>query len=124
MPVFGSLDRLTAALGPEQPWVARPLQNVQVIMGGTGVDRVLLDPEAEPGTQRWNAGPPCPDGGDAALNQNLKVVLEMIGTLNLQASGVIDSDSAKLKTAHDRYANTETSLTQLCTEISDPSKIG
>ena len=69
-------------------------------------------------------GPPCPDGGDAALNQNLKVVLEMIGTLNLQASGVIDSDSAKLKTAHDRYASTETSLTQLCTEINDPSKIG
>jgi hypothetical protein len=69
-------------------------------------------------------GPPCPDGGDAALNQNLKVVLEMIGTLNLQASGVIDGDSAKLKTAHDRYASTETSLTQLCTEISDPSKIG
>lgn len=69
-------------------------------------------------------GPPCPDGGDAALNQNLKVVLEMIGTLNLQASGVIDSDSAKLKTAHDRYASTETSLTKLCTEISDPSKIG
>ena len=55
-------------------------------------------------------GPPCPDGGDGALNQNLKVVLEMIGTLNLQASGVIDSDSAKLKTAHDRYASTETSV--------------
>jgi hypothetical protein len=27
-----------------------------VIMGGTGVDRVLLDPGAEPGTRRWNAG--------------------------------------------------------------------
>jgi hypothetical protein len=48
----------------------------------------------------------------------------MIGTLNLQASGVIDSDSAKLRTAHDRYASTETSLTQLCTDISDPGKIG
>ena len=56
MPVFSSLDRLTAALGPEQPWVALPLHNVQVIMGGTGVDRVLLDPGAEPGTRRWNAG--------------------------------------------------------------------
>jgi hypothetical protein len=56
MPVFSSLDRLTAALGPEQPWVALPLHNVQVIMGGTGVDRVLLDPAAEPGTRRWNAG--------------------------------------------------------------------
>ena len=69
-------------------------------------------------------GPPCLDGGDAALNQSLRVVLEMIGTLNLQAAGVIDSDSAKLKTAHDRYAAAETSLTQPCTEINDPSKIG
>ncbi len=56
MPVFSRLDRLTAALGPEQPWVALPLPSIQVIMGGTGVGRVLLDPEAEPGTRRWNAG--------------------------------------------------------------------
>ena len=56
MPVFSRLDRLTAALGPEQPWVALPLHNVRAIMGGTGVDRVLLDPRAEPGTQRWSAG--------------------------------------------------------------------
>jgi hypothetical protein len=34
--------------------VALPLHNVQVIMGGSGIDRVLLDPDAEPGTQRWN----------------------------------------------------------------------
>jgi SseB protein N-terminal domain len=56
MPVFSRLDRLTATLGPEQPWVALPLHNVQVIMGGSGVGRVLLDPEAEPGARRWNAG--------------------------------------------------------------------
>jgi SseB protein N-terminal domain len=56
MPVFSRLDRLTAALGPEQPWVALPLHNVQAIMGGTGVGRVLLDPGAEPGTRRWSAG--------------------------------------------------------------------
>lgn len=54
LPVFSRLDRLTAALGPDQPWVALPLHNVQVIMGGSGIDRVLLDPDAEPGTQRWN----------------------------------------------------------------------
>jgi hypothetical protein len=53
LPVFSQLDRLTAALGPDQPWVALPLHNVQVIMGGSGIDRVLLDPDAEPGTQRW-----------------------------------------------------------------------
>ncbi len=54
LPVFSRLDRLTAALGPDQPWVALPLHNVQVIMGSSGIDRVLLDPDAEPGTQRWS----------------------------------------------------------------------
>jgi Family of unknown function (DUF6317) len=68
-------------------------------------------------------GPPCPDGGDAAFDQNLQVVAEMIGTLHLQAAGVMENDSAKLKTAHDTYASTEESLTRLCGQISDPSKI-
>lgn len=54
LPVFSRLDRLTAALGPDQPWVALPLHNVQVIMGGSGVDRVLLDPGAEPDARRWD----------------------------------------------------------------------
>lgn len=53
LPVFSRLDRLTAALGPDQPWVALPLHNVQVIMGGSGVDRVLVDPDAEPDARRW-----------------------------------------------------------------------
>lgn len=56
LPVFSTLDRLTAALGPEQPWVALPLHNVQVIMGGTGVDRVLLDADAAPDARRWSIG--------------------------------------------------------------------
>jgi hypothetical protein len=29
-PVFSSLDQLTGALGPDQPWVALPLHNIQV----------------------------------------------------------------------------------------------
>jgi Family of unknown function (DUF6317) len=70
-----------------------------------------------------DGGPPCPDGGDASFNQNLQVVTEMIGTLHHQAAAVMDSDSSKLKTAHDRYANTEENLTQLCNQISDPAKI-
>jgi hypothetical protein len=68
-------------------------------------------------------GPPCPDGGDGAFDQNLQVVVEMIGTLHLQAAGVMENDSTKLKKAHDTYANTEESLTQLCSQISDPDKI-
>jgi len=53
LPVFTSVERLVAALGPEQPWVALPLRNIRRIVGGAGVDRVVLDPGAEPGTWRW-----------------------------------------------------------------------
>ena len=70
-----------------------------------------------------DSGPPCPDGGSAAIDQNLQVVAQMIGTLHHQAAAVIDSDAQKLKTAHDQYAKTEESLTQLASQIGDPSKI-
>jgi hypothetical protein len=50
-------------------------------------------------------------------------VVEMIGTLHLQAAGVMENDATKLKKAHDTYASTEESLTQLCSQISDPNKI-
>lgn len=69
------------------------------------------------------SGPACPDGGDAAFDQNLQVVVQMIGTLVHQAASVIDGDSTKLKTAHDRYASTEEGLTELCNQIGDPTKI-
>jgi hypothetical protein len=68
-------------------------------------------------------GPACPDGGDGAFNQALHVAVQLIGALHLQASGVMDNDSAKLKQAHDNYANTEESLTQLCNQISSPLSI-
>ena len=53
--MFSTVKRLVEALGPEQPWVALPLRNVQAIMGGAGVDRVVVDPEAGPGAWRWQA---------------------------------------------------------------------
>ncbi len=68
-------------------------------------------------------GPPCPDGGDGSFNQSLQAVVQMIGALHLQAAGVMENDSAKLKKAHDNYAHTEESLTQLCSQIISPSKI-
>jgi hypothetical protein len=68
-------------------------------------------------------GPPCPDGGDGAFDQNLQAVVQMISACHLQAAGVILSDSQKLKTAHDNYANTEESLTLLCNQIIAPDKI-
>jgi hypothetical protein len=55
LPVFTTVRRLVAVLGPQQPWVAIPLRNVQSIVGGAGVDRVVLDPEADPSAWRWQA---------------------------------------------------------------------
>lgn len=55
LPVFSTVRRLVAALGPEQPWVALPLRNVQAIVGGAGVDRVIVDPDVAPGARRWQA---------------------------------------------------------------------
>jgi hypothetical protein len=70
-----------------------------------------------------NDGPPCPDGGDAAFDQSLRSVVQMISALHLQATGVIEDDSAKLKKAHANYASTEESLTRLCQQIISPDKI-
>ena len=68
-------------------------------------------------------GPACPDGGSRAFNQSLQAAVKMIGALHLQAAGVIETDSVKLRQAHDNYVNTEESLTQLCNRISSPLKI-
>jgi hypothetical protein len=53
LPVFSTVGRLVRALGNQQPWVALPLRNLQRIMGTAGVNRVVLDPGAEPGAWRW-----------------------------------------------------------------------
>ena len=55
LPVFTAVERLVSALGPQQPWVALPLRNIQKIIGNAGVDRIVLDPDAESGTWRWQA---------------------------------------------------------------------
>ncbi|HET9897943.1 MAG TPA: SAV_915 family protein [Streptosporangiaceae bacterium] len=55
LPVFTTVGRLVATLGPDQPWIALPLRNVQAIMGSAGVDRVLIDPLAQPGAWKWQA---------------------------------------------------------------------
>ena len=68
-------------------------------------------------------GPPQPDGGDGAFDGALKAVVQMISACHLQAAGVILNDSQKLKSAHDNYAKTEESLTQLCNQIIAPDKI-
>jgi SseB protein N-terminal domain len=55
LPVFSAVGALVSALGPRQPWVALPLRNLQKIMGGAGVDRIVLDPGADARAWRWQA---------------------------------------------------------------------
>jgi Family of unknown function (DUF6317) len=102
--------------------------------GGGGFQVVMSDLADTAATFRSEAvafkaimpadGPPCPDGGDAAFDQSLQVVVQMIAALHLQAAGVMEDDSAKLARAHATYADTEESLTQLCRQIIAPGKIG
>jgi SseB protein N-terminal domain len=53
LPVFTTVGRLVAALGPDQPWVALPLRNVQAIMGGAQVNTIVIDPRVQAGAWRW-----------------------------------------------------------------------
>jgi hypothetical protein len=55
LPVFSAAGALVSALGPQQPWVALPLRNPQKIMGGAGIDRIVLDPGADARAWRWQA---------------------------------------------------------------------
>jgi Family of unknown function (DUF6317) len=101
--------------------------------GGNGFQVVMSDLVGVAATFRSEAatfkaimptdGPPCPDGGDAAFDQNLQVAVQMIGALHLQAAGVMEDDAAKLAKAHANYASTEDSLTRLCQQVIAPGKI-
>ena len=101
--------------------------------GGSGFQVVMSDLADAAATFRSEAatfkaimpagGPPCPDGGDAAFDQNLQVVVGMIGALHVQAAGVMEDDSARLAQAHANYAQNEESLARLCQQIIAPDKI-
>lgn len=96
----------------------------QVVMGD------LLDTSSTFGSEAItfraimpDGGPACPDGGDEAINQSLRATVQLISALHLQATGVIEDDSAKLKKAHDNYASTDENLARLCRQIIAPSRI-
>jgi hypothetical protein len=55
LPVFSSVERMAAALGPAQPWVLVPLRAARAVMAVAGVDSVALDPEFADGAWRWTA---------------------------------------------------------------------
>ncbi|MBH1933314.1 SseB family protein [Streptomyces sp. AV19] len=45
---FTSSERLTACLGPDQPWVALPVGALRHLLGEAGVSDIVVDPPAVP----------------------------------------------------------------------------
>lgn len=43
---FRGLDKLVAALGPAQPWIAIRLDRLGDVLGAAGIRRILVDPPA------------------------------------------------------------------------------
>lgn len=58
-----------------------------------------------------------PDGGSAAFNESLSAVVQLAALAHLQIGADISENGSKLQTAHDRYQDTEESLTQLAREV-------
>jgi hypothetical protein len=54
LPVFSSVERMAAALGPAQPWVLVPLRAARAVMAIAGIDSVVLDPEFADDAWRWD----------------------------------------------------------------------
>jgi SseB protein N-terminal domain len=55
LPVFSSVERMAAVLGPAQPWVLVPLRAARAVMAIAGVASVVLDPEIADDAWRWDA---------------------------------------------------------------------
>jgi hypothetical protein len=64
-------------------------------------------------------GPACPDGGDAALNQVLRTVVEATGLLHTQIAGALEHHASRLWQAHERYADAEDHVRHLCRHLID-----
>lgn len=68
-------------------------------------------------------GPPCVDGGDAAVDDMMKCVTEAIGALHLSIAGIIGAHGDKLQLAHDSYQKCEVSMRELYDDLSTPGSI-
>jgi hypothetical protein len=50
---FSSRERLVAALGPAQPWIALPIEVLQAWIQAAGITTVALDAAVPVGARRW-----------------------------------------------------------------------
>jgi hypothetical protein len=68
-------------------------------------------------------GPGRPDGGSADINQALQGAADTIGLLNTQLVAVLGQHAGRLQAAHQTYAKSETSVSKLAYEITNPGDI-
>jgi hypothetical protein len=52
---YSSLDLLVTACGPEQPWIAVPVERVAEVAGLSGADTVVWNAELPTEECRWTA---------------------------------------------------------------------
>ncbi|GAA1982831.1 hypothetical protein GCM10009738_72150 [Kitasatospora viridis] len=51
---FTTVEKLVAALGPAQPWIAAPARSYVQLMRRAGYAPVYLDPQVPPGARTWS----------------------------------------------------------------------
>jgi len=54
LPAFSSVERLVAAFGPDQPWLALRLETARELAISTGLADILIDPVVPSDVWRWN----------------------------------------------------------------------
>lgn len=53
LPAFSSVQRLVAAFGPDQPWLALKLETARELAISTGLADILIDPAVPRDAWRW-----------------------------------------------------------------------
>jgi hypothetical protein len=68
-------------------------------------------------------GPAHPDGGSSDINQALLGAADTVGLLNTQLTVVLAQHAERLQAAHQTYSKSDTSVSKLAYEITDPGDV-
>lgn len=68
-------------------------------------------------------GPACPDGGSGDINQTMQAAAAMLGIEHTSLATVVGQHATRLRAAHQTYAKSETSVSKLAYEITNPGNI-
>ena len=68
-------------------------------------------------------GPACPDGGSSDINQAMRAAAAMLGLEHTTLATVVGQHATKLREAHQTYSKSETGVSKLAYEITNPGEI-